>query len=121
MHTYPSRKEKKSGKRELVTVRMRKQTDKQGVDGVVESESTWFCDTHTQDIFDMTSVFISYNRRDQVRPDLVWYNWGIKKERQEKEEDENRELEMGRKWRWLEKMKHEKKFGRKSHKMPEIV
>ena len=59
MHTYPSRKEKKSGKRELVTVRMRKQKDKLGVEGVVESESTWLCDTHTQDIFDMTSVFIS--------------------------------------------------------------
>ena len=50
MYTYPSRKEKKSGKRELVTVTMRKETDKQGVEGVVESESTWFCDTHTQDI-----------------------------------------------------------------------
>ena len=71
MYTYPSRKEKKSGKRELVTVTMRKETDKQGVEGVVESESTWFCDTHTRDIFDMTSVFISYNRRDQMRPDLV--------------------------------------------------
>ena len=47
MNTYPSRKEKKSGKRELVTVRMRKQSDKLGVEGVVESESTWFCDTHT--------------------------------------------------------------------------
>ena len=46
MHTYLSRKEKKSGKRELVTVRMRKQTDKQGVEGVVESVSTWSCDTH---------------------------------------------------------------------------
>ena len=34
----------------------------------------------------------------------------MKIERQEKEENENRELEMGRKWRWLEKMKHEKKF-----------
>ena len=58
MYTYPSRKEKKSGKRELVTVTMRKETDKQGVEGVVESESTWFCDTHTQDIFDIISVFI---------------------------------------------------------------
>ena len=58
MYTYPSRKEKKSGKRELVTVTMRKETDKQGVECVVETESTWFCDTHTQDIFDITSVFI---------------------------------------------------------------
>ena len=32
MNTYPSRKEKKSGKRELVTVRMRKQTDKLSVE-----------------------------------------------------------------------------------------
>ena len=40
MYSYPSRKEKKSGKRELVTVTMRKETDKQGVEGVVESEST---------------------------------------------------------------------------------
>ena len=56
MYTYPSRKEKKSGKRELVTVTMRKETDKQGVEGVVESESTWFCDKHTQD--NITSVFI---------------------------------------------------------------
>ena len=71
MNTYSSRKEEKSGKRELVTVRMRKQTDKLGVEGVVESQSTWFCDTHTQDIFDMTSVFTSYNRRDQMCPDLV--------------------------------------------------
>lgn len=71
MYTYPSRKEKKSGKRELVTVTMWKETDKQGVEGVVESESTWFCDTHTQDIFDLTSVFISYHSRDQMRPDLV--------------------------------------------------
>ena len=60
MHTYPPPKEKKSGKRELVTVIMRKETDKQGVEGVVESESTWFCDTRTQDIFDMTSVFMFY-------------------------------------------------------------
>ena len=62
MYTYPSRKEKKSGKRELVTVTMRKETDKQGVEGVVESESTWFCDTHTQDSFDITSVFIGSGR-----------------------------------------------------------
>ena len=55
----PFAKREKVGKRELVTVRMRKQTDQQGVEGVVESESTRFCDTHTQDIFDMTSVFIS--------------------------------------------------------------
>ena len=59
MYTYPSRKEKKSGKRELVTVTMRKETDKQGVEGVVESESTWFCDTHTQDSFDITSTITS--------------------------------------------------------------
>ena len=43
---------------------MRKQKDKLGVEGVVESESIWFCDTHTQDIFDITSVFIGVYRLD---------------------------------------------------------
>ena len=36
---------------------MGQQTDSQGAAGVVESESTWFV-KHTQDIFDVTSMFI---------------------------------------------------------------
>lgn len=36
---------------------MGQQTDSRGAAGVVESESTWFCETR-QNIFDVTSVFI---------------------------------------------------------------
>ena len=37
---------------------MGQQTDSQGAAGVVESESTWFCETHAgYGIFDVTTMF----------------------------------------------------------------
>ena len=54
-------KSEKSFKRHKLvdSLSMGQQTDSQGAAGVVESESTWFCETHAgYDIFDVTSMFI---------------------------------------------------------------